>query len=68
VRLSGRATAGVAVSFFTLQITCSRDLPRSIVFHSFTPVLHHFARFTMYDFYLTIYRVILSLGGGKSVT
>ena len=35
---------------------------------SFFTSPHHFARFTMYDFYLTIYRVILSLGGGKSVT
>jgi hypothetical protein len=54
---------GVAVSFFTLQITCSRDLPRSIVFHSFTPVLHIF---TMYVFTLPyIVSYYLSVAGNR---
>jgi hypothetical protein len=61
-------TAGLPSFFFGFKIECSRDLPRSIVFHSFTPVLHRFAHFHDVCFYLTIYRVILSLGGGNSVT
>jgi hypothetical protein len=58
---------GVAVSFFTLQITCSRDLLRSgtstVVFHSFTPVLHIF---TMYVFTLPyIVSYYLSVAGNR---
>ena len=52
---------GGAVLFFGFKIECSRDLPRSIVFHSFTPVLHIF---TMYVFTLPyIVSYYLSVAG-----
>jgi hypothetical protein len=44
---------GLAVLFFWIQNQMFERFTPKIVFHSFTPVLHIF---TMYDFYLTIYR------------
>ena len=57
----GGWTAGTAVGgrrwlgrpFFWIQNQMFERFTPKIVFHSFTPVLHIF---TIYDFYLTIYR------------
>jgi hypothetical protein len=58
-------TAGLAVLFFWIQ---NRMFERFTPKYSISFFYSGFAHFHDVCFYLTIYRVILSLGGGNSVT